>query len=471
MNIRRQSQPSTPATIEAMIHAHPQGGLQRSLTCKRAKRRRPGGFALSQLLVALLASVGLAGVLGYSYIAISRGNSKAQQSIQSNYYLQQAANILANSSVDSDGDGIVEPPAGAIAYSDGYQVPAGSAAVKKDAWGNNLLYCPWDNGVTNSSTGRLAGVNPTSTGSAVLAVISAGSNGTLQTTCASARSTGLASGDDLLRLLSVAQVVEGLNGSVYYGNPVAAVAALDSLPAVYPGQIRAVTGTNELYINATGGAGSGMWSKLGSSSNSAICPNASYTSHAGETSIAVIIGTYTNAKLISGVNADGLWYYAVDLNGNGSHTSADVEGHDFFLDAIFTQDVNGVNGGGGNTNDTYRYATLALKSGTGTVRVALPTYGSTLSGGNAVTGFFNGTSVSGTGINPTYDGFLAIWDSLNGTSTVTGWSGVPPGWVSNGAYATATPTATGHAVIRLDAGSVSNGSDGSTSNFIALQVL
>jgi len=447
--------PAVPARLFAPAGARPRLG------------RRQQGFAAFHLLAGLISASLIVGGLGYTYLSIAKAEADAQAIFQTREIVAQVAAVLRNESSDSDSDGTREPPAGATAYSDGYRVPATSAALSLDAWGMPLLYCPFDNGTANSSTGRITGINPGALTSTFMTVISAGPDRLLQTTCATAKTSAVPGGDDIEQAVTAQQSLVGSGGTAFYGDPVLAVADLANLPAVYPGQLRAVTGSKELYINTTGAAGAGNWTKLsGSGGGSGSC-----ASHAGETSIAVIIGTYTNAKLISGVNADGLWYYAVDFNGDGSHGGSDYVTHDF-LDAIFNEDVNGVNGGGGNTNDTYRYATLALKSGTGTVRVALPTYGGPINGTTGyptmATGLVTGTAIMGSAVNPTYDGLLAIWDSLSNT-TGTNIFGAPPGWASS-TYWSATRTTAGHASIGLNIGILSSSTDPNL-NYVALQVL
>jgi Ca2+-binding RTX toxin-like protein/methionine-rich copper-binding protein CopC len=180
-------------------------------------------------------------------------------------------------------------------------------------------------------------------------------------------------------------------------------------------------------------------------------------------------------KLIQPVQVNGHWYYYWDRSGDGSNM--DIQGtgytnttdhttHDV-LDAIFTQDINGATGGGGDTDHTYRYATL------NGVHVALPTTGET----PLTTGYRPGTAVGGspaasgsTAINPTYDDLLAIWDAYNGTGTGLYDDGTPPGWLDDNHYWSATPSASGHAYVNLDYGYVVDGND-YYGNFVALEVL
>ena len=185
-------------------------------------------------------------------------------------------------------------------------------------------------------------------------------------------------------------------------------------------------------------------------------------------------------KLIQPVQVDGgRWFYFWDVSGDG--TSADTQGagyanstdwvtHDW-LDTIFQQDVNGrvegENGApvvdyDGRTDNTYRYATL------NGVKLALPTIGN----GDDFIGsgeFGNGTPVSGTASNPTYDDYLAIWDAYNGTGTGTGDYGTPGGWDDGVNYWSATPSASGHADISLFDGYVDD-SYGGYYHYVAVEV-
>jgi len=186
-------------------------------------------------------------------------------------------------------------------------------------------------------------------------------------------------------------------------------------------------------------------------------------------------------KLINPVQVDGgRVYYYWDLSGNGSRddeNSSDyadsVVGH-YWLDNLFQQDVNGrvegENGApvvyqDGDTDNTYRYATI------NGVKLALPTLGD---GDNFIEstefGSRNGTAVSGSAVNDTYDDYLAIWDAYNGT-----WTGsynsesTPPGW-DHRSYWSATPAASGHALISL-VGSVYNYSYDYYHTYVAVEVL
>ena len=191
------------------------------------------------------------------------------------------------------------------------------------------------------------------------------------------------------------------------------------------------------------------------------------------------LGSY--GKLIAPVQIEGAWYYYWDRSGDGSFNGGtDYTTHDV-LDGIFNQDIAGATGGGGNTTDAYRYATL---SG---VHLALPT----ANGGGAypqgINSYQNGTTYTDAGAttNSTASSFnelLAIWDAYNGTGTGRNISndqqngvpsgvpsGTPTGWEPAG-YWSATPSASGHANVNLVYGIVNDGNDSGV-NYVVLQVL
>jgi hypothetical protein len=82
----------------------------------------------------------------------------------------------------------------------------------------------------------------------------------------------------------------------------------------------------------------------------------------------------------------------------------------------------------------------------------------------------SGNAGAGISINPSYDDYLAIWDSINtGTSSGPGNSGTPTGWSDN-YYWTATPSFSGHAAVYLGDATVRDRFD-SNIHYVVLQVL
>ena len=146
----------------------------------------------------------------------------------------------------------------------------------------------------------------------------------------------------------------------------------------------------------------------------------------------------TNGLLIRGAQADGNWYFVLDRNGDGTHNDA---GDHPTMTALNGQTINGVS-------------------------MTLPVFG--MAAFSA--GYKPGTAVTGGGVNPTYDGLLAIWDAYNGSGTATGVKGVPTGWLSTPDYWSATPSPSGHASVLLGAGYVFDTSD-SYSGYAVYQVL
>lgn len=173
-------------------------------------------------------------------------------------------------------------------------------------------------------------------------------------------------------------------------------------------------------------------------------------------------------KLINPVEVNGgeMFYYW-DRSGNGNFGGGDTFTHSD-LDAIFNQDINGAVGGGGKTDDIYRFATingykLALPSiGIGNDQT-LPTIKSSISLPGTPIGSETNTA------NSTYQDLSALWDAYNGALTTTGTSGVPPGWVET-YYWSATKTNLGHAFLGLQNGQAWNYPD-TFSTYVAVQVL
>lgn len=126
-------------------------------------------------------------------------------------------------------------------------VPATSAAPKVDAWGSNIGYCTFT---------AIAQGNP------VFAVISAGPDKVFQTSCSQAF-VGTAQGDDGVRWKTVANVLQGVGGTVYFGDPVANLAALEALTSVHVGETRVTKDTGYVYVNKAGVSGTGMWTLSG----------------------------------------------------------------------------------------------------------------------------------------------------------------------------------------------------------------
>jgi hypothetical protein len=191
------------------------------------------------------------------------------------------------------------------------------------------------------------------------------------------------------------------------------------------------------------------------------------------------LGAY--GKLIAPVQVDGgNWFYYWDRSGDGTYNhlgslngGLDYTTHDV-LDGIFNQDLSGNPGGGGNTDNTYRYATI------NGVHLALPTAGGQSSppyGAGGINNYEPGTSVGSSpasagssAVNSTYNDLLAVWDAYNGTGVGVDYNnGTPAGWQPSG-YWSATGSASGHVGVDLYNGVVYDFNDNGGS-YVALQVL
>lgn len=204
------------------------------------------GSILTLVLLGLLAAGALASIAYGSYFQITRGTQDTAMRTHSGALLTQAAYTLATEASDTDADGVAEPPPGLVSLSDGWEIPTTSGAPKADAWGVALKYCPWDNGGTNSSAGRLSGISGPDPSAIQFALVSAGPDKSFSTSCAQAR-TGTASGDDGVRNMSVSQLNQGVGGTYFYGDPVSSVAALP--PSGSPaGMMRVAKDTQIPYL-------------------------------------------------------------------------------------------------------------------------------------------------------------------------------------------------------------------------------
>jgi hypothetical protein len=215
-------------------------------------RRQQQGSILTLVLLGILA-VGVLATLAYgSYYQIARGTLDTVNRANSSALLTQAAYTLATEARDADADGIAEPPAGLEVSSGIFEVPASSGAPKMDAWGSPLRYCPWDNsslnGTTTSSDKRLQGIYPALPTSVQFALVSAGPDKILNTSCEQAK-TG-AQGDDGVRVMTVAQMNQGVGGTYFYGDPVANLAVLTALSTtgIPPGMMRVTLDTRIPYL-------------------------------------------------------------------------------------------------------------------------------------------------------------------------------------------------------------------------------
>lgn len=166
----------------------------------------------------------------------------------------QATYVLSALASDSDGDGYYEAPAMASGAgpTDGGLIPSNTGAPLSDGYSNALGYCSFDNGATNTSTGRNTGTQ--SNAKPTIIVISAGVDGVFNTTCAQLYAGGTVSGDDYAVSKSAVQVAGGVSGTTDIGKSADTLAALNALDrtSLTDGQLRLVKENNSIYrYNAT----------------------------------------------------------------------------------------------------------------------------------------------------------------------------------------------------------------------------
>lgn len=162
-----------------------------------------------------LAAFGVLAVLGATVFgAIFSGGQRTQLKNLAGQTLTQTAYVITTEANTSG----AYPVAAAFKVAapnptGGGQIPDASAAPKTDAWATPIGYC------TNTASAQS---HP------VFAVVSAGPDKTFQTTCTQALA-GTIAGDDAVRVKSAANVVQGVGGTIYYGDPVADATALSTL--------------------------------------------------------------------------------------------------------------------------------------------------------------------------------------------------------------------------------------------------
>lgn len=153
-------------------------------------------------------------------------------------------------------------------------VPSSISLPQRDGAGRPLGYCAWDNSSGTSSSSYLAGLGA---GTPVLyAVVSAGLNGTMETSCAyilsQAGSGGpVASGDDYVEFRTPYNVA-----SAEFKASVPNYVALTAVTNPDVGEVRLVRDTNRLYAYHQTGTGSYAWQpvSLFSDDSTANGPNA-----------------------------------------------------------------------------------------------------------------------------------------------------------------------------------------------------
>jgi formylglycine-generating enzyme required for sulfatase activity len=207
------------------------------------------------MILAGIATIGVLAMMGSTLLTtMISGNQRSSLSITTGQTLTQAAYTLTTEA-DKTGSypvataptawsGTMPSTAPAIGTANAVGlIPATSAAPKVDAWSSNFGYCTFT---------AVAQGNP------VFAIISAGPDKVFQTTCTQAFA-GTAQGDDGVRWKTATNVLQGVGGTVFFGDPVANLAALNALTTAHVGETRIALDTGYVYVNKAGVPGAGNW--------------------------------------------------------------------------------------------------------------------------------------------------------------------------------------------------------------------
>lgn len=214
-------------------------------------RRRQGFISYILAAVSVLAVAAISTTMYVLDFPSSNASMRKAQLTRS--FIEQVIPAVIARSADTDSDGELESPAWVSASpspADGGGLPANIAGPKTDAWGHPFGYCTWDNGNVSSSTHRNNGDNPATQESPVFAILSAGPNGSFETTCANIKSGSLVAGsDDLVREVTLAEINQGTGGNSWFGQAMANSAGIQALPTALltPGETRLAKDTNILW--------------------------------------------------------------------------------------------------------------------------------------------------------------------------------------------------------------------------------
>ena len=195
------------------------------------------------IFLMLFGAIGMVGVIGASTMTIMKGPVRTmsivtKRTIAENNMIAagKLALIAAASQAvnDCDGDGTIEPIAYGAAIptlTGGGELPNTIGAASEDPWGRKYGYCTWDHGTLIDDAACGSGVgfeqgNATETGY-VLAVLSAGPDGTFQSSCNDDPATLLnkpAGSDDLILGYTYAEATNNAAGlwNIKSGDPTTA---------------------------------------------------------------------------------------------------------------------------------------------------------------------------------------------------------------------------------------------------------
>lgn len=181
-------------------------------------RESQRGFAAATVLSGILLAGLAAGVMYSGWSSTQRTTASLTKSSNNDSLMSQVRAAIISEHADLDGDGTPEGPAPLTGVTPiptgGGQIPASSKAPKTDGWGTAFGYCAFKNGSGADRAGYIRNTATSTGGEISFAIISAGSDKTIQTTCAQAL-TQSAQGDDKLATYSLADVT--LSGVTFSG--------------------------------------------------------------------------------------------------------------------------------------------------------------------------------------------------------------------------------------------------------------
>ena len=215
--------------------------VKKNFTIRHATARQQGNVVM--LIIAGIAALSVLALIGSTLVSsLIGGTQRSNLNGMTSQILTQASYTLTTEVNTSGSYPVATAPAAwsgttpstapliGTANAVG-KITATSAAPKVDAWGSTIAYCTY---------------TAAAQGDPVFAVISAGPDKVFQTTCTQAFA-GTPQGDDSVRWKTVANVVQGVGGTVYYGDPVNTVAALPTTNNK-TGTVRIVNANGIAYI-------------------------------------------------------------------------------------------------------------------------------------------------------------------------------------------------------------------------------
>ena len=187
-----------------------------------SRRRRS---ELGNVFFTLFGAVAVVGVLGAGIMATMRGPLSTMVEVnrreQAKAELRVAASLVLVAAADTcaDGDGYTEAPDPGTPITGNIGPLPAVGSSQNDPWGNAYGYCAWDHGdipANHDGCGTSILAGSTGTNNIAIAVLSAGPNGTFETTCAN-HAGGYVNpdnggGDDIVVSMTYTQAITGSGG-------------------------------------------------------------------------------------------------------------------------------------------------------------------------------------------------------------------------------------------------------------------